>query len=235
MPSIQVLLINIGSNSNEKNGIAPIHQDGTFEYWPIAEERPGPRTPRFKDLGLTCPHPDLRAHYDPRFEPTPTYGDVRDRPAFRSLAESLQSSTKPLLLFAATLRYTDKPFMRPSGYYIIGYFIVEEIRFASPGGDLDWHGHQHNAHYLRPGHDRGRVRVLVGGAAGSRLLRRPFTISVRPKSHLEPSAWLRQNFRELRGGPIGGGPWCRRTFRNAQGTTVKSILKAISKKGGVQT
>jgi hypothetical protein len=50
MAPIQILLINVGSNSNEKNGIAPIYSNGRFEYWPIEEKYPGRKTPRFRDL-----------------------------------------------------------------------------------------------------------------------------------------------------------------------------------------
>src|SRR5205823_5153650 len=94
---IDVLLINVGSNSNEKNGIGPIYSNGIFEYWPIEETRPGTQTPCFRDLKIQCKYPDLYAHYDPCFEPTPTYGDIRDLPAFRSLNESLSLGRNPLL------------------------------------------------------------------------------------------------------------------------------------------
>jgi hypothetical protein len=234
MSFIQVLLINVASNSNQKNGIAPIYSDGTFEYWPIEEDHPGIRTPRFNDLGIKCAHLNLRVHYDPRFEPEPTYGDVRDVPAFRSLAAQVANGEKPLLLFAATLRYSGKLSMRPSwvlaniGYYIIGFFIVNEIRFSSKSSTLNWKGHEHNAHYLRPNHDKGIIKVVVGGAAGSRLLEKPFPISIRPNSRLEPSKWLRQNFRELRGGLIGDGPWFRRTLCGSPKTTSALILKEVA-------
>jgi hypothetical protein len=235
MSTIQALLINIGSNTNEKNGVAPIHNDGTFEYWPIEESNPGQRTPRFKDLSVNCSHSNLRTHYDPRFKPTPTYGDIRDAKAFRSLAAALEEGNQPLLLFAASLRYSgplsSKPSWIPSGigYYIIGFFIVKEIRFSSDKGTLDWCGHEHNAHYLRPSHDEGNVKLIVGGTSKSRLLKRAFPISIRSGSGLQPFSWLKANFRELRGGPIGKGPWYRRTLRNAESTLPKSILKEIAR------
>jgi hypothetical protein len=230
---IDVLLINVGSNSNEKNGIGPIYGDGSFEYWPIEENRPGRRTPRFRDLRAQCKFSDLYAHYDPRFEPTPTYGDMRDVPAIRSLNESIKQGRKPVLLFAATLKYRDDPSLRTSwivdgiGYYVIGFFLINEVRFASIGGTMHWKGHEHNAHYLRPNHDKGVIKVLIAGSRESRLLKKPYPISVRPNSALEPNIWLKQNFRELRGRPIGSGPWYRRTFRNARETRSATVLRSF--------
>ena len=234
MQPIEVLVINIGSNSNEKNGIGPIYSNGSFEYWPIQENRPGRRTPCFGDLNISCKYPDLYAHYDPRFTPTPTYGDIRDVPAVRSLNESLRLGMKPLLLFAATLKYRGDPSLRPSwildgvGYYIIGFFVIREVRFAERDGAIEWKGHEHNAHYLRPNHDKGIIKVLIAGGRGSRLLRKAFPISVRRKSRLQPIYWLKQSFRELRGGPISGGPWYRRTFRNASPTSSIIVLRNLA-------
>jgi Nucleotide modification associated domain 3 len=231
MQPIEALIINIGSNSNEKNGIAPIYSNGSFQYWPIEETRPGRQTPHFRDLNINCKYPNLLAHYDPRFKPTPTYGDIRDVRAICSLAASAQTGRKPLLLFAATLKYKGNPLSQPLwildgvGYYIIGFFLVKEIRLASKDGAIEWKNHEHNAHYLRPNHDRGSIKVLVAGDRGSRLLRKPFPISIRPQSALEPTSWLKQNFRELRGGPISGGPWYRRTLRNAPVTTSVTVLQ----------
>ena len=228
---IDVLLINIGSNSNEKNGISPIYSDGRFEYWPIEENRPGPRTPRFRDLKIDCKYPNLCAHYDPRFEPRPTYGDVRDVPAIHSLDEAVKLGRKPMLLFAATLKYQEDASIRAPwilervGYYVIGFFVVKEVRFVSTTGTLSWKHHEHNAHYLRPAHDKGIIKVLIAGARASRLLRKPYPISARPKSVLEPNSWLRRNFRELRGGPIGSGPWYRRTFRNAREVSPEGLVQ----------
>ena len=231
---IDVLLINVGSNSNEKNGIGPIYGDGSFEYVPIEENRPGRRTPRFRDLKIRCKYPDLYAHYDPCFEPRPTYGDIRDVPAVRSLNESIKLGGKPMLLFAATLKHKEDSSLRASwildgvGYYIIGFFLIKEIRFASNDGTMNWPRHEHNAHYRRPHHDKGIIKILIEGDQGSRLLKKPFPISERPKSRLEPISWLRRNFRELRGGPIGEGPWYRRTFRNAPSTNSESILEEFA-------
>ena len=228
---IEALIFNIGSNGNETNGIGPIYNDGSFEYWPIEEKRPGRWTPRFRDLNIDCKYLDLYAHYDPRFRPTPTYGDARDVPALRSLDASLRLGGKPLLLFAATLKYRGDSLSRPSwisdgiGYYIIGFFLVKEVRFVSKDGGIEWKGQEHNAHYLRPTHDKGIIKVLVVGGRGSRLLKKPFPVSVRRKSILQPTSWLKRNFRELRGGPISGGPWYRRTFRNAPTTGSKVILR----------
>lgn len=230
---IDILLINVGSNSNEKNGVAPVYSDGTFEYWPIEETSPGRFSPRFKDLGIDCLHPDIRAHYDPRFEPAPTYGDIRDEKAFKALAAAVRDGHNALLLFVASLKYSGKPSLRPTwvspgiGFYIIGFFIVDDIRFSLDDGVIAWHGHEHNAHYLRSNHDKDHVKVIVGGAKGSRLLKKPFPISERPDSQLLPSQWLKQNFRELRGGPIGAGPWFRRTLRNSATATPQSVLREI--------
>lgn len=228
---IGALLINVGSNSNEKNGVAPIYNAGNFEYWPIQESNPGHRTPKFKDLGLNCPYPDLYAHYDPRFEPIQTYGDKTDVKAFKMLATSSENGSSKLLLFASSLRHKEDVGSKPSwiptgiGYYIIGFFIIRALRFVSDDGLINWRGHEVNAHYLRPDHDKGNVKVLVEGSRESRLLTRAYPISVRMKSGLHPSAWLKANFRELRFGPIGGGPWLRRTFRSASPTS--SILKDL--------
>lgn len=226
---IDALIINIGSNSGEKNRIAPIRADGRFEYWPIQENEPGPRTPRFKDLNLACPYPNLHAHYDPRFEPTATYGDVRDVKAFKEMAESVRAGRSPLLLFAATLRSDNEShgvrWIVPGiGYYVIGFFSVRELRFAENGRVMDWRHHEHNAHYLRPRHDAQGVKVLVGGIRESRLLERPFPISVRTRQGLQPSPWLKRHFRELRGGPISNGPWFRRSLRNATMARPKGVL-----------
>ncbi len=226
----QVLLINIGSNSKQRNGVAPIYNDGTFEYWPIEESSPGRHTPTFKSLGLNCPHPHLKAHYDPRFEPTPTYGDKTDVKAFRALRES---GSQRLLLFAASLRYKRDASRKPArippgiGYYIIGFFIVHEVLFPQKSGTMKWHGHKHNAHYLRPFHDKGKVKLIVEGTGKSRLLKKAFPISIRTESGLEPSAWLKRHFRELRGGPISNGPWYRRSLINAPSATSKAILKEL--------
>lgn len=202
-----------------------------FEYWPIEESRPGRRTPRFRDLKIQCKYLDRCAHYDPRFEPTPTYGAVRDVPAIRSLDQSLKLGRKPMLVFAATLKYRGESASRTSwildgvGYYVIGFFVIKEIRFVSDNGTMAWKGHEHNAHYLRPNHDRGIIQVLIAGRRESRLLNKPYPIAARPKSVLEPTSWLRHHFRELRGGAIGGGPWYRRTFRNAAGVKPVNILR----------
>jgi hypothetical protein len=130
MGGIEALLVNVGSNGNEKNGIAPIYSNGSFEYWPIQENRPGRRTPCFGDLNINCKHPELYAHYDPRFKPTPTYGDIRDVPAVRSLNESLRLAMKPLLLFAATLKRENlerEPRVRLSNLANLGNFIPARV------------------------------------------------------------------------------------------------------------
>ena len=234
MRPIEALLINIGSNGNEKNGIGPIYSNGSFEYWPIQENRPGRRTPCFGDLNISCKHPELYAHHDPCFKPTPTYGDIRDVPAIRSLNESVWLGMKPLLLFAATLRYRGDPSSRPSwisdgvGYYIIGFFVIKEVRFAQKDGAMEWKGQEHNAHYLRPNHDKGIIKVLIAGGRRSRLLRRAFPISVRRNSRLEPTFWLKRNLRELRGGPISSGPWYRCTFRNAPSISSITVLRSFA-------
>ena len=212
MDPIEALLINVGSNSNEKNGIGPIHGDGSFEYWPIEEKRPGRQTPRFRDLKIQCEFPDLCAHYDPRFEPRATYGDIRDVPALRSLHEAVKLGRRSMLLFAATLKYKGDSSLRAPwildgvGYYLIGFFLIKEVLFVSNNEAINWQAHKHNAHYLRPNHDKGIIKVLVAGRRGSRLLKKPYPNAVRSKTGLQPNFWLRKNFRELRGGPIGGGP-----------------------------
>ena len=104
---------------------------------------------------------------------------------------------------------------------------MKEIRFAEADGRMNWKGHEGNAHYLRSHYKKRTMKVLVGGGRGSRLLRKPFPISVRPKTKLEPNSWLTDHFRELRGGAIGGGPWYRRTFRNSPRTTTKSIMDSF--------
>jgi Nucleotide modification associated domain 3 len=231
---IDVILINVGSNSNEKNGISPIFGDGRFEYWPIEENRPGQQTPRFRDLKIHCKYPDLYAHFDPCFESTPTYGDIRDVPAMRALNEAIRLNRKPILLFASTLKYQRDSSRREAwilegvGYYVIGFFLVTEVRFALNSGIMNWKGHRHNAHYRRPNHDKGIIKLLIAGGRRSRLLTKPYPIAARPNSGLEPNSWLRRNFRELRGGPIAGGPWYRRTFRNAPATNSDSVLKEFA-------
>jgi hypothetical protein len=155
-------------------------------------------------------------------------------PAVRSLNEAVKLGEKPMLLFAATLKYKGDSSLRASwildgvGYYVIGFFFIKEVRFVSNNGTMNWPGHQHNAHYRRPDHDKGVIKILIEGGRGSRLLKKPLPISVRPKSRLEPLPWLRRNFRELRGGPIGEGPWYRRTLRNAPATNSGSVLKELA-------
>jgi hypothetical protein len=129
--SMKALLLRIGIDKGTDGALAPIFEDGSFEYIPISEGDPETSELRTYDntVGRSGKHLSYylpstikkrKLHYDPEFD-TFTYGDTPSKRTYL-----LRLNPGDLLVFYAGL----KPFRNQNyvpGLYIIGYFTVDKV------------------------------------------------------------------------------------------------------------
>jgi len=136
-----VFIINVGVNASHGQLRSPVFDDGTFEFIPIPEQgrrRSCPECgtlPRYCDLksfnGLDLSkfiptnYYHHRVHNDPEFV-SYTYGDY---PTISPRAANLKKLVRGDFLFflARLVKYRNEAFTKKAGFYIIGYFEVEDI------------------------------------------------------------------------------------------------------------
>ncbi len=180
------MLLRVGIDKGSGGALAPIFEDGSFEYIPIPEEDPDSietRTysntkgwrgnpfayylpPRIKDSYL---------HFDPEFESF-TYGDSTAKRNYL-----LKLDEDDLLIFYAGLTpYKNKNYAE--ALYIIGYFTIQGIidfnQLRETEVEKFAQKYANNAHIKRAG-DFEDLVILVGKEEKSRLLNKAILISYR--------------------------------------------------------
>ena len=129
---MKALLLRVGIDKGSGGALAPIFEDGSFEYIPIpefysdtTENRTFSNSPlrynKFMVDYVPAKISKSKLHFDPEFE-TYTYGDVS-----RSKTNYLlKLEKKDLLIFYAGLTpYKNQKFHE--ALYIIGYFVVQDV------------------------------------------------------------------------------------------------------------
>jgi hypothetical protein len=178
------MLLRVGIDKGTDGALAPIFEDGSFEYIPISEdpERKTTSTRTYsntigrtgKPMSWYLPESirNRLLHYDPEFEIF-TYGDATPKREYL-----LRLHHNDLLVFYAGL----SPFMndrQQGGLYIIGYFSIKEIvdfdklRPIETKDSSERYGR--NAHLMANRTDK--LVIAVGQPNASGLLDRAILIS----------------------------------------------------------
>jgi hypothetical protein len=182
MVAMKALLLRVGIDKGCGGTLAPIFDDGSFEFVPIPESVPAPGASTYNDrigrkgkrLSAYVPSSVKNApmHEDPEFL-TCTYGDPTLKRYY--LLKLVQGD---LLVFYAGLQ----PFATAKyneALYIIGYFDVDNVTEFNKLSEAELaerlQRYRHNAHVKR----RNSLRdlVVVAGAGDSRLLDKAILIS----------------------------------------------------------
>ncbi|MDD1775172.1 MAG: hypothetical protein LUQ24_06560 [Methanobacterium sp.] len=181
---MQAMLLRVGIDKGCGGTLAPIFEDGTFEYIPIPEVDPNSTEFRTynntlgrngKPLSNYVPLKirDAVMHFDPEFE-TFTYGDLNAKRKFL-----LKLNKDDLLVFYAGLTPYEND-IYPDGLYIIGYFTIDEIINFNELGDVEKDKFSdiffNNAHIKRE-MDYKDLIIVSGYEEQSKLLKRPVLIS----------------------------------------------------------
>jgi len=125
------MLLRVGIDKGSDNALAPIFEDGTFEYIPISEVDPDSRENRtYKNTlgrnGTPFAHYlpkkiwNRKMHFDPEFE-TFTYGDSTSK---RNSLLKLEKGYF-LVFYAGLTPYKHDKY--EEALYIIGYFTVDNV------------------------------------------------------------------------------------------------------------
>ena len=179
---MKALLLRVGIDKGCGGTLAPIFDDGSFEFVPIPESIPTPGAATYnerigrkgKRLSAYVP-PSIKnapMHEDPEFL-TCTYGDPTLKRYYL-----LKLVKGDLLVFYAGLQpfATDR---YKEALYIIGYFDVESVAEFNklPEAELakSLQQYRHNAHIKRQ--NSLRDLVVVAGDRDSRLLDKAIVIS----------------------------------------------------------
>ncbi len=179
---MQILLLRVGIDLGTGGVLGPIFPNRSFEYIPIPESKPSPRSVRYSDIiarsGGTLDrfvpprHCGTAAHFYPEFE-TFTYGD----PTKNKRGQLLRLRKDDLLVFYAGLRPPGQ--INGSVLYLIGFFTVAcvyDVSDTQPWPPSDLRRLWANAHFRRNAPDEGLV-VVQGDRDGSRLLERAVQLS----------------------------------------------------------
>jgi Nucleotide modification associated domain 3 len=179
---MKALLLRVGIDKGCGGTLAPIFDDGSFEFVPIPESVPAPGAATFNDrigrrgkrLSAYVPSSIKNApmHEDPEFL-TCTYGDPTLKRYYL-----LKLVKGDLLVFYAGLQ----PFATDNykeALYIIGYFEVENVtefnKLSEAGLAESLKRYRHNAHIKRQ--NSLLDLVVVAGGRDSRLLDKAIVIS----------------------------------------------------------
>lgn len=173
---MKAMLLRVGIDTGTDGALAPVFDDGTFEYIPLSEydhKTKENRTYRNtigrsgKPLAYYLPSgiSDRKMHFDPEFE-TFTYGDPTVK---RNYLLKLEKGD--LLVFYAGL-VPHQTAHHKKGLYVIGYFIVDRIfDFNSlDEGEMTRACElcSNNAHVKRD--DVSNLVIVTGNPEKSRLL-----------------------------------------------------------------
>ena len=127
----RVVIINVGMSTQD--GIpGPIFDGGTFKFIPIPDSKSNKRLPTYEEMGLGkwAPNPLARVHNDPEFE-TMTFGDYKyTESGKRNIRVANALNLRPddfLFFFASLSTLKDRDFRKTTGFYLIGYFEIEQI------------------------------------------------------------------------------------------------------------
>jgi hypothetical protein len=181
---MKAMILRVGIDKGCGGILAPIFEDGTFEYIPIPEEDPDSTETRTYDntygrygnqFSLYVPNKikNKALHFDPEFE-TFTYGDSTSKRKFL-----LKLDKNDLLIFYAGLTpYKNDEY--PDGLYIIGYFKVKEVIDFNELSEEETLKYcnlfSNNAHIKRKIGYKDLI-IISGYADHSKLLRTPILIS----------------------------------------------------------
>lgn len=157
----KIFLVNVGANRSHPFS-SPIFQDGSFEFIPIPEAKPGPHSVRYCDLrSYRDPKNDLLSFVPPRYHKVPchndpefvtfTYGDLcQSKPGAFGLKKA---EPHDFLFFLARLvPWRDGRFVQQrAGFYLIGFLEIEHVvkgLFRRPRGKFLARVRR-NAHVIR--------------------------------------------------------------------------------------
>lgn len=181
---MKAMLLRVGIDKGTDGQLAPIFEDGSFEYIPISEGDMLSKEDRTyenvigrsgKPLSMYLPEKirNRKTHFDPEFE-TLTYGDPTSK---RKYFLKLQKGD--LLVFYAGLT----PFRNSKhkeGLYIIGYFTVEKVidfnQLSRSEIERCYNVYRNNA-YLKRSWDTENLVIVVGDKSESKLLNKAVPIS----------------------------------------------------------
>jgi len=181
---MKAMLLRIGIDSTAGGALAPIFDDGSFEYIPIPEGYDSGERKTYRNIIGRTGKPlseflpsaiaDCVVHYDPEFV-TCTYGD----PTSPKRSRLLKLEKNDLLVFYAGLDpYNTVKYER--GLYIIGYFFVESVIDFNKSTDTEiehyYNVYENNAHLKRNG-SIGDLVMVVGDKNRSKLLDKAIKIS----------------------------------------------------------
>lgn len=180
---MKALLLRIGMDTGTDGALAPIFEDGSFEYIPISERCSSKesrtygntlgRSGKFLASYLPKNVKNRTIHFDPEFE-TFTYGDPTLK---RKYLLGLERGD--LLVFYAGLAHYPKD-ERNNALYIIGYFQVDNVidfNSLSKGEAQDYSNmFNNNAHFKR-NLDTTDLVLVTGDKSASSLLKRAILIS----------------------------------------------------------
>lgn len=181
---MKAMLLRVGIDKGTDGTLAPIFQDGSFEYIPISEGdsqskedrtykntigRTGKRLSTYLPKGIE----NRTMHFDPEFE-TFTYGDPTSKRNYL-----LKLREDDMLVFYVGL----SPFQNDNhkiGLYIIGYFTIKKVldfnQLEPKEIEECYQLYPNNAH-LKRSYDTEDLVMVVGDKIRSRLLDKAILIS----------------------------------------------------------
>ncbi len=179
----KAMLLRVGIDKGNGGALAPLFEDGSFEYIPIpeteesSEERTYETTIGRNGVPLSNYLPkrisQMKLHFDPEFD-TPSYGDMPSKKAYLK-----RLNHDDLLVFYAGLTPYGHTGAK-EGLYIIGYFTVDEVIDLSDLTPKERKARvtqlSNNAHFRRTGSDNEAI-IVIGKREQSRLLDRAIPIS----------------------------------------------------------
>ncbi len=181
---MKAMLLRIGIDKGTDGTLAPIFEDGSFEYIPISERDPQSKENRTyrntigisgKALSTYLPKKieNRTMHFDPELE-TFTYGDPTSKRKYL-----LKLENGDLLVFYAGLTpYRNKK--HKEALYIIGYFTIEKVidfnRLSKSEIEKCYKLYPNNAHIKRS-YDTEDLVIVVGDKSRSKLLDKAVLIS----------------------------------------------------------
>lgn len=181
---MKVMLLRVGIDTGTDGALAPIFEDGSFEYIPISEGDSRSKEDRTykntvgrsgKPLSAFLPKSieDRTMHFDPEFV-TFTYGDPTSKRRFL-----LKLERGDLFVFYAGLRpYQNGKYK--TALYIIGYFLVDKVidfnKLSKEEIKERYKKYPNNAH-LKRSYDTTDLVIVVGDKKKSKLLKKAILIS----------------------------------------------------------
>jgi hypothetical protein len=178
------MLLRIGIDTGTDGALAPIFEDGTFEYIPISERNIKSREDRTygttigrsgKPLSRYLPKAieSRKMHYDPEFSSF-TYGDPTAKRRYL-----LKLEEGDLLVFYAGLApYKNSKYEK--GLYIVGYFTVSDVidfnRLTLDQAENCYKRYPNNAHLKRMCGTENLV-IVIGDKRKCKLMEKAIAIS----------------------------------------------------------